>query len=56
MYDIAISYEENWAFFREHVLAAGYLPEHHFVLTTTNKRVLEALVGDTHHGDCGAAT
>lgn len=48
VYDIALPYEKNWAFFCEHILASSYLPEHCFVLTTTNTGVLEVLVGSTH--------
>jgi DNA-binding NtrC family response regulator len=48
VYDIALPYVENWAFFREQVLAPRFLPEQHFVITTTNKSVLEVLVGPTH--------
>lgn len=47
LYDIAVPYVENWLFFREHVLAECGLAEDHFVLTTTNKHVLEELVGPT---------
>jgi DNA-binding NtrC family response regulator len=47
VYDIAIPYVENWQFFQEHVLALGLLPEHCFILTTTNRTVLEMLVGTT---------
>jgi CheY-like chemotaxis protein len=48
VYDIALPYVENWAFFREQVLASHFLSENHYVLTTTNKSVLEVLVGPTH--------
>src|SRR3712207_5554916 len=41
VYDIALPYVENWTFFRDHVLALGFLPEQCFVLTTTNRSVLE---------------
>lgn len=47
IYDIAPPYDENWDFFQAQVLSKGYLPEHHYVLTTTNKAVLEKLVGPT---------
>jgi hypothetical protein len=47
VYDIALPYVENWAFFCEQVLAPHFLPEDRFVLTTTNKSVLEVLVGPT---------
>ncbi len=45
--DIALPYVENWTFFHKAVLAAEFLPEEQFVLTTTNKKVLEELVGAT---------
>ena len=46
IYDIAIPYEENWRFFtRVEDSAAGQLTR--FVLTTTNKRALEDIVGPT---------
>ena len=48
IYDIAPPYDENWQFFREQVLNKGYLPARSFVLTTTNKSVLERIVGPTH--------
>ena len=47
MYDIALPYVENWQFFQEQVLARRLLPENRFVLTTTNRTVLEVLVGPT---------
>lgn len=47
IYDIAPPYDENWDFFQQHVLNKEYLPAHHYVLTTTNKRALERLVGPT---------
>ena len=47
IFDIAIPYEENWNFLQQQVLPASSLAEHHFVLTTTNKAVLERLVGPT---------
>ena len=46
VWDIALPYEENWAFFRSvRDSTAGRACR--FVLTTTNKRALEALVGPT---------
>lgn len=47
IYDIGIPYLENWKYFREQVLAPQYLPEQRFVITTTNRTVLEMLVGPT---------
>jgi CheY-like chemotaxis protein len=47
IYDVALPYQENWDFFREQVLPASGLAEARFVLTTTNKAVLERLVGPT---------
>jgi DNA-binding response OmpR family regulator len=44
LYDIPPPYEENWAFYQElrrHPAAR----EHRFIITTTNLRVLEDLVG-----------
>jgi CheY-like chemotaxis protein len=46
VYDIGIPYEENWAFFcaiEQRPIAQG----RRFVLTSTNKRALESLVGPT---------
>jgi DNA-binding NtrC family response regulator len=45
--DIAPPYEENWNFFqlmKDTQAASG----RQFVLTTTNKKILEGLVGKTH--------
>jgi DNA-binding NtrC family response regulator len=47
IYDVAIPYEENWQFLQEVVVPASGLSERRFVITTTNKRVLEQLVGST---------
>jgi CheY-like chemotaxis protein len=47
IFDIAIPYEENWNFLQQQVLPASRLAEGRFVLTTTNKAVLERLVGPT---------
>lgn len=47
IYDIALPYEENWQFFNKQVLGLHLIPDNRFVLTTTNKRVLEQLVGPT---------
>ena len=47
VYDIALPYVENWQFFQEQVLAPHFLPESCFVVTTTNRSVLEVLVGPT---------
>jgi CheY-like chemotaxis protein len=46
VYDIGIPYEENWAFFRA-IEQSPAAQGRRFVLTTTNKRVLEGLVGPT---------
>lgn len=43
----ALPYAANEAFFQEHVLGVGHLLEHCFVLTTTNKRILEERMGST---------
>lgn len=45
IWDIAIPYEENWAFFQE-VAASPAGQRCRFILTTTNKRALEGLVGE----------
>ena len=46
VWDIAIPYEENWAFFQS--VQQGEVGQAcRFVLTTTNKAVLERLVGPT---------
>jgi hypothetical protein len=47
VFDIAIPYVENWRYFQDHVLKLNVLPEQCFVLTTTNRTVLEMLVGPT---------
>jgi DNA-binding response OmpR family regulator len=47
VYDIALPYEENWHFFCNHIITTKLLPESHFILTTTNKSVLDMLVGPT---------
>ena len=46
VWDIAIPYEENWAFFQS-VQHSEVGQACRFVLTTTNKAVLERLVGPT---------
>jgi len=46
IWDVAIPYEENWAFFRE-VAASDAGRGRRFLMTTTNKRALESLVGPT---------
>jgi DNA-binding response OmpR family regulator len=46
IWDIAIPYEENWAFFLQ-VQASPVGQVCRFVLTTTNKAALEGLVGET---------
>ncbi len=47
LYDVALPYVENWNYFCQQILAAGYLPPERFVLTTANKSVLDLLVGPT---------
>ncbi len=44
VWDIALPYAENWTFF-ESVRGSDAAKGRQFVLTTTNKRVLEELVG-----------
>lgn len=46
VWDIAIPYEENWAFFQT-VSQSEIGQRYRFVLTTTNKAALERLVGET---------
>jgi DNA-binding response OmpR family regulator len=46
VWDIAIPYEDNWAFFQQ-VQASPAGQNCRFVLTTTNKAALEGLVGET---------
>jgi CheY-like chemotaxis protein len=46
LWDIAIPYVENWTFF-EQVARSAAAQGRRFVLTTTNKRALEELVGPT---------
>lgn len=46
VWDIAVPYEENWRYFLE-MRARPSLRERGLVLTTTNKRVLDAIVGPT---------
>jgi DNA-binding LytR/AlgR family response regulator len=46
VWDIGIPYEENWRFV--HLMMDGdHMKGRRFVLTTTNKRALDGLVGDT---------
>lgn len=47
IYDLAIPYQENWQFLVETVVPASGHTHKHFVLTTTNKRALEQIVGST---------
>ena len=44
LYDIPPPYEENWAFYQE-VRRHPAAREHRFIITTTNLRVLQDLVG-----------
>lgn len=46
IYDIAMPYEENWAFFQQVLTVSGLKPCQ-FVLVTTNQRALNQLVGET---------
>ena len=46
VWDISIPYEDHWAFFQS-VQASDAGRARRFVLTTTNKRVLDRLVGPT---------
>jgi DNA-binding response OmpR family regulator len=46
LYDIAIPYEENYFLFK-HISSRKSAKKIPFVLTTTNKRVLDKLVGKT---------
>jgi DNA-binding NtrC family response regulator len=47
IFDVAIPYDQNWRFFKEQVVGPGILPVSAIVVTTTNKAVLERLVGPT---------
>jgi CheY-like chemotaxis protein len=47
VYDIAIPYIQNWQFFQNQVLGLDLLSAGRFVVTTTNRSVLEQLVGPT---------
>jgi DNA-binding NtrC family response regulator len=46
IYDIAIPYEDNWRFLQA-LLAADSMTGRRIVVTTTNKKVLESMVGPT---------
>lgn len=46
IWDIAIPYDENWAFFQR-VQQSNGGNRRQFVVTTTNKRALESIVGPT---------
>lgn len=46
VYDVAIPYEENWRFFQD-IARTPAASGRRFVLTTTNKPVLESMVGPT---------
>jgi FixJ family two-component response regulator len=46
LWDIALPYDVNWQYLQD-VQASGVMQDCPLVLTTTNKRVLEALVGPT---------
>jgi CheY-like chemotaxis protein len=47
LYDLPPPYDENWAFYRA-MLARPEARPHRFIVTTTNKRVLEGLAGPTN--------
>lgn len=47
LWDIALPYEENWAFFQQ-VSASPAGQGRSFILTTTNKAALERFVGPTN--------
>src|SRR5258705_3456950 len=46
IYDVALPYEENWRFLRL-LQSSDALEDFKWVITTTHKRRLEELVGDT---------
>jgi CheY-like chemotaxis protein len=46
LWDISLPYEENWRFLQM-IMGHERMRNRRFVLTTTNKRALEALVGPT---------
>jgi CheY-like chemotaxis protein len=46
LYDIPPPYDKNWAFYRQ-TLALPQARPHRFIITTTNKRILERLAGST---------
>ena len=46
IYDIAIPYDDNWRFLQE-LLASDSMAGRRVVVTTTNKQVLESMVGPT---------
>lgn len=46
LYDIPPPYDENWAFY-QHALSLCETRPHRFIITTTNKRILEGLAGPT---------
>lgn len=46
LYDIPPPYDENWAFY-QHALSLCESRTHRFIVTTTNRRVLEGLAGPT---------
>ena len=46
IYDVALPYQENWQFLK-HVLEISGLRSCQFIVVTTNKRALDALVGET---------
>ena len=46
IYDIAIPYEDNWRFLQQ-LLTADSMAGRRVIVTTTNKKVLESMVGPT---------
>lgn len=46
LYDIPPPYEENWTFYQQARALPAARP-HRFIITTTNKRILEGLAGPT---------
>lgn len=45
VYDIAIPYEDNWTYLQEQVLQVCGLVHTSVVITTTNRQILERMVG-----------
>lgn len=47
IYDVSIPYDENWNFFLK-ITSLSITKEIKFIVTTTNKKALESLVGPTN--------